>query len=77
MPLIDAKAVQDKAKQEIAEEAVKDATSKLKELYRKQEKARLVLKNIDREIQSYLEEMSELSVYESAGVDTNGGGGTK
>lgn len=71
MALIDIKAVQTQAKKEIVEEAMKGATEKLKELYRRKEKAVLVLKNVDREIDSYLSEVSELTIYESAGVDTD------
>lgn len=70
MSLIDVKEVQALAKKEIAEETAKAAVTKLKELYRQRERAALVLKNIDREIEAYLKDVSELTVYEAAGVDT-------
>ena len=71
MTLVDVKAIQETARKEIVEEASKTAVEKLKELYRKKEKAALVLKNIDREIDSYLADVTELVTYEQAGVDTN------
>lgn len=66
--LIDVKEVERKAKEEIAKEAAEEAVKKLKELYLKKEKAHLVVKNIDREIQSYLGDVADAQVYESAGV---------
>lgn len=71
MTLIDVKTIQAEARKELVEEATKKAKEKLKELYQRREKAELCLKNIDREIASYLEEVSELSTYEAAGVDTS------
>jgi hypothetical protein len=70
MTLIDVKAVQEQARKEISEEVTKKAVEKLKDLYSRREKAQLVLKNIEREIDGYLAEITELTVYESAGVDT-------
>lgn len=74
MPLLDVKEVQAQAEKEIREDAMEDAMEhakdKLKDLYLKQEKAQLVLRNIQREIDSYLKEVSELTVYEAAGVNT-------
>jgi hypothetical protein len=70
MALVDVKAIQDAAKKEISEETAKAAVEKLKELYRKKEKAILVVKNIDREIDSYLADVSDNVTYENAGVDT-------
>lgn len=72
MPLIDATAVQKEAKEELAKERMKQAKEKLKELYVKEEKASLVLKNIRKEIDSYINEMAELTTYEAAGVDVSG-----
>lgn len=71
MTLIDIKAIEQKARQEIAEETSKAAVEKLKTLYRTREKAVLALKNIDREIEGYLADVSTSAVYESAGVDTS------
>ena len=71
MPLIDVKTIQAEAKKELAEEAMKKAKEKLKDLYQRREKADLCLRNIDREIESYLNEVAELTVYESAGVDVS------
>jgi hypothetical protein len=71
--LIDVKQIQAEAKKELAEEQTKRAKEKLKELYQRREKAQLCLKNIDREIESYLNEVAELAVYESAGVDVTAG----
>lgn len=72
MPLIDATAVQKEAKEELAKERMKQAKERLKELYVKEEKAALVVKNIRKEIDSYISEMAELTTYEAAGVDTSG-----
>lgn len=69
MSLIDVKGIQEAARKEIAEETTKQAVAKLKELYAKKEKAALVLRNIDREIDSYLAEVSELTVYAAAGIE--------
>jgi ABC-type enterochelin transport system substrate-binding protein len=69
--LIDVKTIQETARKEIVEEATKRATEKLKELYGKLEKAKLVVRNIEREIDAYLNEVSDLSVYEAAGVDVS------
>jgi hypothetical protein len=73
MALIDVKAIQDAAKKEIAEETTKVAVTKLKELYARKEKATLVLRNIDREIEQYLADVSELTVYAAAGVSIDAG----
>jgi hypothetical protein len=69
MGLIDVKAIQEAARKEIAEETTKTAVAKLKELYARKEKAALVLRNIDREIDSYLADVSELTVYTAASVE--------
>ena len=71
MALIDIKEIEKIARNEVVEEAKKVAVCKLKELYQKKEKATLVVKNIEREIQSYLNEVSDLTIYESAGIDTS------
>lgn len=68
--MIDVKSIQELARKEIREETTKSAVARLKELYAKQEKARLVVRNIDREIESYLAEIEDCKIYESAGVDT-------
>lgn len=70
MTLVDVKGIQEQAQKEIREEVTKNAVAKLKELYGKKEKAALVLKNIEREIESYLADVADLATYESAGVDT-------
>ncbi len=67
--LIDVKEVQELAKKEISKEATAQAVANLKELYRRKEKAELVVKNLDRDIQNYLAQIAELSVYASAGVN--------
>jgi hypothetical protein len=72
MSLIDVKQIQAEAKKELAEAQSKQAKEKLKTLYHTREKAHLALKNIDREIESYLNEVSELATYEAAGVDISG-----
>lgn len=69
MSLINIKAIEQQAKKEMSEEISKAAVEKLKTLYRTKEKAALALKNIEREIESYLADIHESSVYESAGVD--------
>lgn len=71
MIALDAKRVQEEARKEIVEERLEEAKEKLKDLYLKEEKASLVLKNIRTEITTYLNEINELSVYESAGVDVD------
>lgn len=68
--MIDVKEIQKKAKQELSQERSEEAVEKLKELYQKREKALLIVKNIDREIEGYLVDIGENTVYESAGVDT-------
>lgn len=73
MPLIDTKRLQAEAQEEINKEAGIAAKNQLKELYRKREKAVLVLKNIDREIDSYLAQVAEMTTYEAAGVDVTAG----
>lgn len=42
---------------ELQKERVKDATAKLKSLYDQERKAKKVLKNVQREIADYLEEL--------------------
>lgn len=69
MTILDVKKIQDAAKKEIIDERTKQATEKLKELYVKEEKAQLVVRNIRREIELYTQEMAELTTYEAAGVD--------
>ena len=73
MTLIDVKAVQETARKEISEETSKAAVEKLKGLYRMREKAVLAVKNIEREIAAYLEDIADATTYESAGVDTTKG----
>lgn len=69
--LLDATAIQKKAKEELAKEAGDKAKEKLKELYIREEKAALALRNIRREIDLYLADVADLAVYEAAGVDTS------
>jgi len=68
---LDVNEIANTAKREMAEERTKEATKALKELYAKKEKAELIVRNIQREIDNYLKEVSELSVYASAGVDVS------
>ena len=70
--LVDVKKIQLEARKELCEEANEKAIARLKTLYQTREKAALALKNIDREIESYLNEVSELATYEAAGVDISG-----
>lgn len=42
---------------ELQKERVKDATSRLKDLYRQRDKAKKILRNVEREIEDYLEEL--------------------
>lgn len=70
MALVDVKEIERLAKKEIAEETSKAAVAKLKDLYRQREKAALIVKNLDREIDGYLASVSESEIYASAGVDT-------
>ena len=62
----------EEARKELCDEATERAKIKLKSLYQTREKAQLALKNIDREIQNYLDEVNELTTYEAAGVDVSG-----
>lgn len=71
MPLIDVKTIQEAARKELCEEATERATGKLKTLYQTLEKAKLTVRNVEREIESYLNEVSELATYEAAGVDVS------
>lgn len=71
MTLIDIKALEQKAKAEIAEEASKAAVEKLKTLYRTREKAVLALKNIDREIAGYLADVADNVTFSQAGCDAS------
>ena len=70
--LIDVKTIQEEARNELVQEATARAKEKLKVLYTTREKAQLAIRNIDREIQSYLNEVSDLATYEAAGVDVSG-----
>lgn len=67
--MMDVKEIESLAKKEIQEESQKAAVTKLKELYRSRERAALVLRNIDREIKAYLEDVNDNVVYEGAGVN--------
>lgn len=67
--LIDAKKVQEEAKKEIAEDQMKTAKKKLKSLYEEESKLELALKNKRKEIEDYLNNISELAVYADSGVD--------
>lgn len=69
MALIDVKKLEQDARRELSEEATDTAKERLKGLFSQREKAQLALKNIDRQIKAYLDEVSELATYEAAGVD--------
>lgn len=71
MALLDVKEIEKQARKEINEERSKVAVGKLKELYTRKEKAVLVLKNVEREIDAYLAEVADLTTYEEAGVDVS------
>lgn len=66
--MIDAKQVQQEAQRQLVKEQMEGATEKLKELYSKREKAQLIVRNIDREIDTYLSEIGEAVIYQAAGV---------
>lgn len=68
MGLVDVKNIEKQARQELVEEQSKVAVERLKDLYQRREKAALVLKNIERDIEKYLADISELVTYEQAGV---------
>jgi len=53
---------------ELKEELSKEVVADLKELYAKREDAALILKNIDKEIEDYLETIEEKAVYKAAGL---------
>jgi hypothetical protein len=72
MTMMDVKAVQAEARKELVEEATKKAKEALKEKYRVLEKAKLAVRNLERDIESYLNEISDLATYEAAGVDVSG-----
>lgn len=69
MALLDISGIQKKAREEINAERTKTAVERLKELYTRHEKAALVVKNLQREIDNYLAEIHELTTYEAAGCD--------
>lgn len=69
---IDAKSVAEEARKEIAQEATKAAKDRLKVKYLSLEKARQVVRNIEREIDAEMKSIEENSIYESAGVDVRG-----
>lgn len=71
MTLIDVKGIEEKAKKELADEAAKLAVARLKDLYQQRAKAALVVKNLDRQIEDYLAQVSENTTLESAGVDVS------
>lgn len=70
MPLIDVKQLQEEVRKELNADALEIAKDKLKTLYHTKEKAQLSLKNIERQIEAFLSEVSELATYEAAGVAT-------
>lgn len=72
MTIIDVKRIEAEAKKQICDEATEAAIKKLKELYVRRDKAALVLANVEREIEMYLKEVAETSVYRLAGVDDEG-----
>ena len=69
MTLVDVKAIADQAKKEIHEESSKAAVEKLKDLYRQKEKAQLVVRNLERQIDGYLADVADNLTYQSAGID--------
>lgn len=66
MKKVDIKALKQQAESEIAEEIQKVAVEKLKELYRSKAKALQVVKNLDREIDSYLSDVEAEVIHSSA-----------
>jgi hypothetical protein len=71
MTLIDVKGIEEKAKKELADEAAKLAVARLKDLYQQRAKAALVVKNLDRQIEDYLAQVSENTTLQTAGVDVS------
>lgn len=59
MALFDVKKVQDEAQKEIQEERMKEVKDKLKSKYRDLEKAKKVVRTLEREIELYLVELGE------------------
>lgn len=70
---INTKLLQQQAQEELTAERTEAAKTYLKSLYIREEKAKLALKNIQKEITKYLEEIEELATYQSAGVDVSEG----
>lgn len=73
MQSIDINALQEQAQQEMAQERTQQAKEILKSLYTREEKAKLALKNVQKDIKEYLSEIEELATYQSAGVDVSKG----
>lgn len=69
MIAVDVNEIERKARQEMADEVTENAITQLKALYTKREKASLVLRNIEKEISAYKQDIADNSVYESAGVN--------
>lgn len=70
MVAIDVSAIEEQARKEISKEITDTAVTKLKELYGKREKALLVVRNIDREIEAYKADIVDSAIYKNAGVTT-------
>lgn len=69
--MINVKELQKEAQKELQKEATDQAKAHLKGLYQTRAKAELTLKNIDRQIEAYLQEVNELATYGAAGVDVS------
>ena len=53
------KSIKELAQEELKSEKVREATIELKSLYRRLESAQKIVRNIEREIEDYLEELEE------------------
>lgn len=68
---INTKLLQQQAQEELNAERTEAAKTYLKSLYIREEKAKLALKNIQKEIKAYIAEIEDLATYQSAGVDVS------
>ncbi len=69
MTVIDVNAIEAQARKETSEELTKVAVGKLKDLLAKREKALLVVRNIDREIEVYKADIVDNAVYANSGIE--------
>lgn len=68
---INTKLLQQQAQNELNAERTEAAKIYLKSLYTREEKAKLALKNVQKEISEYIKDIEELATYQSAGVNVS------